>query len=99
MVKWTLIRMWINIARPFQKGWELKTVQMTLEEDLVEAVDRAARQLHTTRSGFARLAFKAAMKEMQARELEKRHREGYQRKPAQKSEFGDWEREHAWGDE
>ena len=31
----------------------MKTVQMTLDEELVEAVDEAAKRLGTTRSGFA----------------------------------------------
>lgn len=77
----------------------MKTVQMTLEQDLVEAVDRAARQLKTTRSGFTRRALRAALQEMRTRELEQRHREGYQRKPVRKNEFSDWEGEQAWGDE
>ena len=54
----------------------MKTVQMTLEEQLVKAVDSAARKLGTTRSGFTRDALRAALKEVRARELESKHREG-----------------------
>ncbi len=32
----------------------MKTVQMTLDEGLVEAVDKAAKRIGTTRSAFAR---------------------------------------------
>ena len=40
----------------------MKTVQMTLDEDLIKSVDKAARQLHTTSSAFAREALREALK-------------------------------------
>ena len=54
----------------------MRTVQMTLDEDLVSAVDKAARQLGTTRSAFAREALRDALRRVRVAELEKRHREG-----------------------
>lgn len=54
----------------------MKTVQMTLDEQLVKAVDSAARKLGTTRSDFTREALRAALKEVRSRELESKHREG-----------------------
>jgi len=36
-------------------GEAVRTVQMTLDADLVSAVDKAARRLGTTRSAFARM--------------------------------------------
>jgi metal-responsive CopG/Arc/MetJ family transcriptional regulator len=77
----------------------MKTVQMTLDEKLVEAVDRAARRLRTSRSAFTRRALKAALTDLETRELERRHRDGYLSKPPRKGEFDVWESEHAWGDE
>jgi metal-responsive CopG/Arc/MetJ family transcriptional regulator len=74
----------------------MRTVQMTLEEELVEAVDRAAKRLGTTRSGFARRAFRSALEAVRSRDLERRDREGYRRKPVRKGEFDGWEREQAW---
>ncbi len=76
----------------------MKTVQMTLEEDLVAAVDRAAKRLGTTRSAFAREALRAALERVRTRELEQRHREGYARRPVRRREFSVWEREQVWGD-
>jgi metal-responsive CopG/Arc/MetJ family transcriptional regulator len=38
----------------------MKTVQMTLDENLVEAVDREAKRIGTTRSAFARDALRAS---------------------------------------
>ena len=77
----------------------MKTVQMTLEEDLVRAVDRAARGLKTTRSGFTRRALRDALARLAVTRQEERHRRGYQRAPAAPGELGGWESEQAWGDE
>ena len=76
----------------------MKTVQMTLDENLVKAVDHAAKKLGTTRSAFTREALRSALKEVRIRELESKHREGYKRKPVKRGEFSDWETEHVWGD-
>lgn len=76
----------------------MKTVQMTLDEELVEEVDRAVETLGTTRSAFARDALRAALADLEERELERRHRAGYERYPVQPGEFSDWEDEQVWGD-
>ncbi|TAJ91055.1 ribbon-helix-helix protein, CopG family [bacterium] len=76
----------------------MKTVQMTLKENLVQAVDSAAKKLRTTRSAFTREALRSALKEVRMRELESKHREGYRRKPVKRGEFSDWESEQVWGD-
>ena len=74
----------------------MKTVRMTLDEELVRAVDRAARRLKTTRSAFTRRALRAALADLQARDDEERHRRGYELKPAQDDELSVWENEQAW---
>lgn len=76
----------------------MKTVQMTLDESLVEAVDRAAKEIGTTRSAFARDALRAALESLKERELERRHRTGYERHPVEPGELSDWENEQVWGD-
>lgn len=76
----------------------MRTVQMTLDEDLVSAVDRAAKRLRTTRSAFTRDALRAALARIRIRELERRQREGYARKPVTRGEFSVWEREQVWVD-
>lgn len=76
----------------------MKTVQMTLDENLVKAVDSVAKKLGTTRSAFTRQALRSALKEVRVKELESRHRQGYQRKPVKRGEFSDWESEQVWGD-
>ena len=52
----------------------MRTVQLTLDEELVDAVDRIARQLGTTRSGFTREALRAALARSKEREQERKHR-------------------------
>lgn len=76
----------------------MKTVQMTLDENLVKAVDSAVKKLGTTRSAFTREALRSALKEVRVRDLESKHREGYKRKPVKRGEFSDWEPEQVWGD-
>ena len=65
----------------------LKTVQIMLDENLVKAVDVAAKKLGTTRSAFTRGALRSALREVHVRELESKHREGYKRKPVKRGEF------------
>jgi metal-responsive CopG/Arc/MetJ family transcriptional regulator len=76
----------------------MKTVQMTLDEALVEQVDRAAQTLGTTRSAFTRDALRAALVGLKEHELERRHRAGYERHPVRPGEFSDWEDEQVWPD-
>ena len=76
----------------------MKTVQMTLEPELVAQVDRAARRLGLTRSAFTRCALRAAVDQLRVQELERRHHEGYRRKPVRRGEFDAWTREQSWPD-
>lgn len=69
---------------------------MTLDENLVEEVDRAAQGLGTTRSAFTRDALRDALVRLKERELEQKHRDGYARHPAGKGEFDLWEDEQVW---
>jgi len=76
----------------------LKTVQMTLDEDLLATVDKVVKELKTTRSSFTRDALRDAIRKSQIQKLERKHREGYRRKPVKRGEFGDWENEQVWGE-
>jgi hypothetical protein len=67
----------------------MRTVQMTLDEDLVRTVDRVVRDLHTTRSAFARDALYRAIESIRTAKLEDKHRQGYLRKPVGAGEFDD----------
>lgn len=76
----------------------MKTVQMTLDEDLVARVDRAARALRTSRSAFTRDALRRALAEIERHADEQRQRRGYERQPVEPGEFDCWEDEQTWMD-
>ena len=77
----------------------MRTVQMTLEDDLVKAVDRVSKELNTNRSAFTRKALREALSRYNLERLEREHRRGYAQHPVTAEEFSVWEREQAWSDE
>jgi len=77
----------------------MKTVQMTLDEDLVRSVDRVRRKLHLSRSAFTRDALRESLARYSISQQENKHREGYERHPVAADEFAVWEAEQDWGDE
>ena len=77
----------------------MRTIQMTLDDDLVTAVDRVSKELQTSRSAFARKALRDALARCTLEQLERKHRRGYERYPIAVDEFSVWETEQAWGDE
>jgi len=77
----------------------MRTIQMTLDDDLVKAVDRVSKELRTSRSAFARKALRDALARYGLEQLERKHRRGYQQHPVAGNEFSVWETEQAWGDE
>ncbi|TVR64214.1 MAG: ribbon-helix-helix protein, CopG family [Candidatus Competibacteraceae bacterium] len=74
----------------------MRTVQITLEDDLVSAVDSVASQLHQSRSAFTRDALRAALQKRAEQVREQQQREGYLRQPVEPGEFSDFEDEQAW---
>ena len=77
----------------------MRTIQMTLDDDLVKAVDRVSKQLHTNRSAFTRSALREALARYHLEQQEHKHRQGYEKHPVAADEFSVWETEQAWGDE
>ena len=77
----------------------MKTVQMTLDEDLIKAVDSVSKQLNTNRSAFTRNALREALVRYNIEQLEHKHRQGYERHPVSADEFSVWEAEQSWGEE
>ena len=77
----------------------MKTIQMTLDEDLVEEIDKVVKKLGTTRSAFARDAFRAAICEIIEKRMEIKHQQGYIKEPVRSGEFSAWESEQVWIEE
>jgi metal-responsive CopG/Arc/MetJ family transcriptional regulator len=71
---------------------------MTLDEDLVKAVDQVSKQMRTSRSAFTRKALREALARYHVEQLERNHRRGYEKFPAAAEEFSIWEAGQSWGD-
>ena len=74
----------------------MKTIQMTLDDDLVATVDKIAKALNTNRSAFTRKALRNAIENYKLEQLELKHKEGYLRQPVTSDEFTEWEDEQVW---
>lgn len=77
----------------------MMTIQMTMDNELVERIDARVKRLGTTRSAFAREALRDALRRLDEKDLEERHIAGYRRDPAKPDEFDVPEADHAWGDD
>ena len=77
----------------------MRTIQMTLDDDLVKKVDSIAKELNTSRSAFTRYALREAIRHYNIDRLESKHRQGYLTHPVNEEEFSVWEKEQNWGDE
>jgi metal-responsive CopG/Arc/MetJ family transcriptional regulator len=76
----------------------MKTIQMTIDETLLEDVDRAVDELGTNRSLFIRNALQSALRQHAIGKLEERHAAGYRRQPATDAEVTEWTDEQIWGE-
>lgn len=77
----------------------MRTIQMTLDDNLVKSVDRVSKELCTTRSAFTRKALRDALLRYSLELQEQKHRRGYKKHPVAADEFSVWETEQDWGDE
>jgi metal-responsive CopG/Arc/MetJ family transcriptional regulator len=76
----------------------MKTVQMTMDESLLEHVDAQAERAGTTRSDFIREALRREIKRRENERFEREHRESFEHDPQAASET--WlPSKRAWGEE
>ena len=76
----------------------MRTIQMTLDDELVDAVDKILKKLKTTRSAFARQALRSALSQTNIKQMEAKHKKGDEKQPVSNSEFNIWESEQEWVD-
>ena len=76
----------------------MKTIQMTIDENLLADVDRAVDELSTNRSLFIRNALQTALHQYAVEKLEARHAAGYAEQPSSNQEVIEWANEQVWGD-
>lgn len=81
------LRSYINI---------MKTIQMTIDEPLLNAIDAASQAQHTTRSAFIRKAVTLSLQRMRIEQKEAQHAAGYARHPVEAGEFDIWAQEQEW---
>ena len=77
----------------------MKTIQMTIDEELLAEVDDVVHELQSNRSAFMRDALQLALQQLRIRRLESQHRRGYQQQPMQTDDFAEWEAEQVWGEQ
>ena len=77
----------------------LKTIQMTIDSNMLEEVDDIVAQLDVTRSAFIRDALGTALKSYRLRELRRLDEEGYRLIPQDVEEVEEWAGVQDWGDE
>jgi metal-responsive CopG/Arc/MetJ family transcriptional regulator len=74
----------------------METVQIVIDRNLLEAADRAARQMKQNRSALIRQALREHLKRLDALHREERDRAGYTRRPQALEETSLWETEASW---
>jgi metal-responsive CopG/Arc/MetJ family transcriptional regulator len=77
----------------------MTTIQVVLEDSLLQATDRAVRRLKVNRSALIRDALREHLRRLRILEQERRDREGYARHPLARGELGVWDRVTAWPDD
>ncbi len=77
----------------------MQTIQVIMDELLLEAADRAARQENVNRSALARQALRSYLRLLEIRKRERLDRDGYERIPDAGDGLGVWEQAAAWPDE
>ncbi|MDA2924687.1 ribbon-helix-helix protein, CopG family [Acidobacteria bacterium AH-259-L09] len=74
----------------------MKTIQIVIDDKLLKATDRAAKQAKMNRSALVREALRHYLKQLHSREQERRDRQGYERHPDTEPELAVWEEVAAW---
>ena len=65
----------------------MRVIQISIEDALLAALENRLRQSGTPRSAFVRDAVARELRRLEIEELERRHREGYERFPVEPGEF------------
>jgi len=74
----------------------MKTIQLTLDDELLTRVNQALVQQKTTLAAFISESLTHYLNRLKIKEMEKQHRDGYHKHPVQEGEFDVWENEQVW---
>lgn len=87
----------LNIINILMWSIMMKTIQMTIDEELLTRVDQATQFLGMARSAFIRQSLELALRNQAIAEMERKQISGYQQQPVNAGEFDVWENEQSWG--
>lgn len=76
----------------------IKTIQITLPQELLARIDQTVAELDTNRSALARDAFEEFLFQLRIKEMERQDAEGYALLPQDPNEVIVWETVQDWGD-
>ncbi len=76
----------------------MTTIQVEIEDSVLEEVERATQALEMTREAFVRTALERALRQREVIALERKHARGYGERPQTAEEVGEWETEQVWGE-
>lgn len=75
----------------------METIQVVIDEKLLQACDRAAKKAKLNRSELVRLALREHLQRLQIQESEQRDQRGYETLPqSEATEESAWEAEAIW---
>ena len=74
----------------------MATIQIVLDNELLEAADKAAKNENVNRSALIRHALQAHLKRLHILELEERDRCGYLAQPQREEEYMPWVEAAVW---
>ncbi len=74
----------------------MATIQVVLDDALLQIADRFAKQQRVNRSALIREALRAHLKKLRYQELERQERDAYERQPDDLDEVARWERVADW---
>ena len=77
----------------------MKTIQLTIDEPLLQDVDQVVTQLQTTRSAFVRDVLQIALRRLRIRAMERQQIDAYTSQPQTVQELADWLETQDWGDD
>lgn len=77
----------------------MATIQIVLDNELLEAADKAAKTGNVNRSALIRQALQTHLKRLHVLELEERDRRGYLAQPQREEEYMPWVEAAVWSED
>ena len=74
----------------------MATIQVVLDDALLQIADRFAKQQRVNRSALIREALRVHLKKLRYQELERQERDAYERQPDDLDDVARWERVADW---